>query len=200
MVGENFDFFHVVECVDEFARPDEKFVVVTHAGDEYVADPDGLVDLVEIAEHVDDVLVVVTGEFFMLFGINVLDVDEQQVGALHESFELSEVGFITNKVYARGVDAGVYACGFRGFKEFNKKIHLCKRLAAAYGDAAVFAPVTLVAQGFLEQIFCRNFERTVADSVCTLCTEVPCFRVVAELATHGAALHEYDKTHSRAVY
>ena len=149
VVGEDFDFFNVVERVDEFARFDEQFVVVAHAGDEYVTNPDGFVDFVEVVEHVDDVLVVVTGEFFMLFGINVFDVDEQQVGALHESLELSKVRFVTNKVYARGVDAGVYACGFRGFKEFNEKIHLNKGLATAHGDAAVFAPVALVAQRLL---------------------------------------------------
>ena len=149
VVGEDFDFFNVVECVDEFSRLDEQFVVVAHAGDEYVANPDGFVDFVEVVEHVDDVLVVVTGEFFMLFGINVFDVDEQQVGALHESLERSKVRFVTNKVYARGVDAGVYACGFRGFKEFNEKIHLNKGLATAHGDAAVFAPVALVAQRLL---------------------------------------------------
>ena len=100
VVGEDFDFFDVVERVDEFARLDEEFVVVAHAGDEYVADPDGFVDFIQVAEHVDDVLVVVAGEFLVLGGVDVLDVDEKQVGALHESIELAKVGLVTYKVYA----------------------------------------------------------------------------------------------------
>ena len=149
VVGEDFDFFNVVERVDEFSRLDEQFVVVAHAGDEYVANPDGFVDFVEVVEHVDDVLVVVTGELFMLFGINVLDVNEQQICCGHEPFEFAKVWLITNKVYSRGVDAGVYACGFCGLEEFNEKIHLRKRLATAHSNAAVFAPVALVAQRLL---------------------------------------------------
>ena len=149
VVGEDFDFFDVVERVDEFARLDEEFVVVAHAGDEYVADPDGFVDFIQVAEHVDDVLVVVAGEFLVFCGIDVLDVDEEQVCRGHEALELSEVRLVTNKVYARGVDAGVYACGFGGFEEFDEEIHLGERFAAAYGDAAIFAPVALVAQRLL---------------------------------------------------
>ena len=140
------------------------------------------------------------GEFLVLYRVDVLDVDEQQICCIHKALELSEVGFVTNKVYARGVEAGVYAFGFCGLEKFNHEIHLCKRFAAAHGDAAVFAPVAFVAQGFLEQVLCRNFERTVVYSVGALCAEVPCFGVVAELATHGTALREYDKTDSGAVY
>ena len=85
------------------------------------------------------------GEFLVFCGIDVLDVDEEQVCRGHEAVELSEVRLVTNKVYARGVNAGVYACGFCGFEEFNEKIHLRKRFTAADSDAAVFAPVALVA-------------------------------------------------------
>ena len=81
----------------------------------------------------------------MLFRINVFDVDEQQVGGLHESFELAEVRFITNKVYARRVDAGVDACRLGKFEKFDEEIHLHQGFATAYGDAAVFTPVALVA-------------------------------------------------------
>ena len=149
VVGEDFDFFDVVERVDEFARLDEEFVVVAHAGDEYVADPDGFVDFIQVAEHVDDVLVAVSGEFLVLYGVDVLDVYEQKIRCVHETLELAEVGLVTNKVYARGVDAGMYACGFGGFEEFDEEIHLGKRFATAYGDAAIFAPVALVAQRLL---------------------------------------------------
>ncbi len=149
VVGEDFDFFDVVERIDEFARLDEEFVVVAHAGDEYVSNPDGFVDFVEVAEHVEDVLVVVAGEFLVLCGVDVLDVDEEQVCRGHEAVELSEVRLVTNKVYARGVDAGVYACGFGGFEEFDEEIHLGKRFATADCDAAIFAPVALVAQRLL---------------------------------------------------
>ena len=65
-----------------------------------------------------------SGEFLVLYGVDVLDVYEQKIRCVHETLELAEVGLITNKVYSRGVDAGVYACGLGSFKKFDEEIHL----------------------------------------------------------------------------
>ena len=100
MVGENLDFLNIVESLYKIAGAVQQFVDIAHARDEYVADPDGLADFVQVTEHVENVLVVVAGEFLVLGGVDVLDVDEKQVGALHESIELAKVGLVTYKVYA----------------------------------------------------------------------------------------------------
>ena len=83
--------------------------------------------------------------------------------------------------------------GLGKLKELHHEIYLRERFATADGDAAVFAPVSLVAQGFLEQILCAHFNGVAA-------LEFPGFRVVTKQATHGAALQEYDEANSGAVY
>ena len=88
------------------------------------------------------------------------------------------------------------ARGFCGFEEFNHEVDLRKRFAAAHGNAAVASPVGLIADCLLQQILCGNFERSVLGPVCAFCPEVPSFRIVAELAAHGAALRKDDESNS----
>ena len=164
-----------------------------------MADPDGLFDFVQIAEEIDDVLVAESREALVGFAIDVLDVDEQEVGCLHEAFDFSECFASASERDSACIDACVHACCFCRFEEFNHKVDLCQWLAAADGDAAVASPVGLVADCFFQQVFCRNFERAVLGSVCAFGAEVPGFRVVAELAAHGAALRKDDKSNSRSI-
>ena len=76
VVGQYFDALDVVKCADEVSRACERFVVVALAWHEHVADPDGLLDAVEVAEKVNDVLVAVAGEFLVCVTVDVLDIDE----------------------------------------------------------------------------------------------------------------------------
>lgn len=164
-----------------------------------MADPDGLLDAVEVTEKFDDVFVAVACEFLVLVCIDVLDVHEQEVSGFHQTFKFRERFASGPERDAACVDARVDSRRFCSFEEFNHEVDLCKRFAAAYGDAAVGSPVGLVAYGFLQQVFCGNLERSVICPVCAFCTEVPGFWVVAELAAHGAALRKDDKSNSRSI-
>ena len=151
MVGEYFDLLDVAQSLDKFTCAFQVLVVVADAGHEHVADPDGLADFVEVTEHVQVVIDGVARQFLVLCRVDNLDVDEQQVGGLHESFEFAEERFITNKVYARRVDAGVDSRRLGRLEEFDEEIHLHQGLAAAHGDAAVFPPVALVAESLFRR-------------------------------------------------
>ena len=177
----------------------EGFVVIANARHEHVADPDGLLDAVKVAEKLDDVFVTVAREFLVRVGVDVLDVHEQEIGGFHQPFELCKLFACAPERDSARVDACVDSRRFCRFEEFNHEVDLCKRFAAAYGDATIGSPVGLVAHGFFQQVFCRNFERAVRGSVCAFRPEIPCFRVVAELAAHGATLRKDDKSNSRSI-
>ena len=164
-----------------------------------MADPDGLLDAVEVTEKFDDVFVTVAREFLVRICIDVLDVHEQEVGGFHQSFEFCERFASGPERDAACVDARVDSRRFCSFEEFNHEVDLCKRFAAAYGDAAIGSPVGLVAYGFFQQVFGAYFKRSIRCSVCTFRPEIPCFRVVAELAAHGATLRKDDKSNSRSI-
>ena len=164
-----------------------------------MADPDGLLDAVEVTEKFDDVFVAVACEFLVLVCIDVLDVHEQEVSGFHQTFKFRERFASGPERDAACVDARVDSRRFCSFEEFNHEVDLCKRFAAAYGDAAIGSPVGLVAYGFFQQVFGAYFERSIRGSVCTFRPEIPCFRVVAELAAHGATLRKYDKADSRSI-
>ena len=193
MVGEHFDLLDIVQTLDKFAGAFQVLVVVADAGHEHVADPDGFADFVEVTEHVQVVIDGVARQFLVLCRVDNLEVDEQQVGGLHESFEFAEVRFITNKVYARCVNAGMDSRRLGRLEEFNEEIHLHQGLAAAHGDAAVFPPVAPVAESPFQKVVGRNVESLFA-------LEVPGFGIVAEKAAHGATLREHDEAYSGAVH
>lgn len=164
-----------------------------------MADPDGLLDTVKVTEKFDDVFVTVACEFLVLVCIDVLDVHEQEVGGFHQAFDFSKWFASGPERDSARVDACVDSRRFCCFEEFNHEVNLCERFAAAYGDAAIGSPVGLVAYGFFQQVFGAYFKRSVRGSVCAFSPEIPRFRVVAELAAHGAALRKYDKADSRSV-
>ena len=80
VVGQYFDAFDVAECADEVSRACESFIVIADAWHKHMADPDGLLDAVEVAEELDDVLVAVACEVLMHVFVNVFDIDKQKVG------------------------------------------------------------------------------------------------------------------------
>ena len=110
--------------MDEVSGARESFVVVASAGHKYVANPDGLVDFVEIAEKFNDVLVGVPGEFFVGCFIDMFDVYEQKVCRFHETFDFREGLACASERDSAGIEAGVNACCFRGFEKLNHKIDL----------------------------------------------------------------------------
>lgn len=125
VVGQYFDALDIVKCADEVPRACERFVVVAHAWHEHVADPDGFLDAVEVAEKVNDVLVAVAGEFFVRDGVDVLDVNEQEVCRFHQSFDFCERFTGAPKCDSARIDAGVDSCCFGRLEKLNHKIDLC---------------------------------------------------------------------------
>ena len=119
-----------------------------------MADPDGLLDTVKVTEKFDDVFVTEACEFLVRVCIDVLDVHEQEVGGFHQSFEFRKWFACRPERDAARVDARVDSCRFCRFEEFNHEVNLCKRFAAAHGDAAVVSPVGFVADCLLQQVFC----------------------------------------------
>ena len=152
MVGEHFDLLDIVQTLDKFAGAVQVVVVVADAGHEHVAYPDGLADFVEVTEHVQVVIDGVARQFLVLCRVDNLEVNEQEVGGLHETFELAEVRLITNKAYTRRVNAGVDSRRLGRLEEFDEEIHLHQGLAAAHGDAAVFPPVAPVAESLFQKV------------------------------------------------
>lgn len=164
-----------------------------------MADPDGLLDAVKVMEKFDDVFVTVACEFLVCVSVDVLNVHEQEVGGFHQSFDFSKRFACGSECDAARVDTRVDSRRFCCFEEFNHEVNLCERFATAYGDAAVSTPVGLIAHCFFQQVFGAYFKRSIRCSVCAFGAKVPCFRVVAELAAHGATLRKYDKADSRSV-
>ena len=150
MVGEDFDSLDVASCADEVAGACEGFVGVAVSRDEHVADPDGLLDAVEVTEKFDDVFVAVAREFLVRVCVDVLNVHEQEVGGFHQAFDFSKRFACGPERDAARVDTRVDARRFGCLKEFNHEVDLCERFATAHGDASVGSPVGLVAQGFFQ--------------------------------------------------
>jgi len=123
-----------------------------------MADPNGLFDFVQVAEEFDDVVVPVSREVLVLDRVDVLDVHEQKVCCFHEAFDFRECVAGASERDSACIDTRVNARGFCCFEEFDHKVDLRKRFAAAHGDAAVASPVGLVADGLLQQVFCGNLE------------------------------------------
>lgn len=164
-----------------------------------MTDPDGLLDFVQVTEKFNDVLVAVACEFLVRVSVDVLDVHEQKVRRFHKAFDFSKWFACRPERDAARVDARVDSRRFCGLEEFNHEVDLRQRFAAAYCNATVGSPVGLVAQGFFQQVFCRNIERSIRGSVCAFSPEIPRFWIVAELAAHGAALRKDDESNARSI-
>ena len=119
-----------------------------------MADPDGLLDAVEVTEKFDDVFVAVAREFLVCVCVDVLNVHEQEVGGFHQAFDFSKRFACGPERDAARVDTRVDSRRFCGLEEFNHEVDLRQRFATAHGDASVGSPVGLVAQGFFQQVFC----------------------------------------------
>ena len=87
-----------------------------------MADPDGLLDAVEVTEKFDDVFVAVACEFLVLVCIDVLDVHEQEVSGFHQTFNFRERFASGPERDAACVDARVDSRRFCSFEEFMKSI------------------------------------------------------------------------------
>ena len=213
VIGEYLHALYVAQRADEVAGPYKRRVVVAYPGYKYVPYPDRLVDFVQVAEEVDDVLVPVSGKFLVDNVVYVLDVHEKQVGHLHQALDFCERFAGTPERDPARVDTRVDSCRFREREEFQHEVELCKRFAPADGNPAVLAPVRLVPQGLCKQVAGRNLVARAVTARASIARasiarnpkragcipETPRLGIVAELAAHGAPLRKDDEPDSRSV-
>ena len=79
----------------------------------------------------------------------------------------------------------------RLLEQLQKKVDLQQRLTAGYRNAAVLSPIGPVPQRLAEHLVRRSAGTAPF---------VPGVRIVAEPATHAAALHEHHKPDARSVH
>ena len=125
----------------------------------------------------------------MLFTVDVLDVEQHQVGVCHQRFEFGKERLFSGKRLPARVDDGVDALLFCLFKQLQQKIDLQQRFPAADGDAAPAAPVAAVTKGPLQHVFRIGFAVSHLPGVC----------VVTELTAHRTALQKDDVANARTV-
>ncbi len=89
-----------------------------------MADPDGLLDAVEVAEKVNDVLVAVASEFLVCVTVDVLDIDKQKVGRFHQTLDFRERFAGTSERNSACINARVDSNGLCGLEEFNHEVNL----------------------------------------------------------------------------
>ncbi len=191
VVGEDFDFFYGFKGVDEGFGGNEFFVGIGETGDEDVADPKVDSLIAKIGTAVKNVFVGMAGEFFMFFVIDFFDVEKDCVGDFYEAVEFTEEGFFSCKGLCGGVKTGGYAHGFGFFKKVYDEVYLYQRISAAYGYAALFAPVFAVSNSILKNFVCGPH-----ISAC----EIPGIGIVAIAASHIAAFEEYYISYSGTIY
>ena len=91
------------------------------------------------------------GELPMLFRVDLLQIEDDQTGGLHQPVEGGPIfRVIGPEGLARRIQRRMHALGAGQRKEGRQKVQLPQRFAAADGDAAFFAPVIAVAVYFLE--------------------------------------------------
>ena len=86
------------------AGPAQAVLVVGQAGHQDVPDPEGHAQFSHMPGHGEDVLVRSAGEPAVLFGVDLLQVQDHQAGVLHQLVEGGQVGRV---VGAEGFAAAV---------------------------------------------------------------------------------------------
>ena len=123
----------------------------------------------------------------MLLAIDVLDVEQYQVGSLHQALELTKEWLLASKRLSSRVETCVDAATKGLLEQVDQKINLQQSLASANGDAAIGAPVAAVALGLVQQL--------INGSCCAtgIGTKTPCVWVVAVATAHLTTLKENKK-------
>ena len=191
VIGQHVQRLHVFQMRDEPAELLLLPGVVGDAGDDHMADPERDVFALQILREREDALIAVAGQFPVRVGIDVLNVQHDQVGHVHQRVELLIVRAFPLAVGdAGGVDAGVNVLFLGQAEELQHEVDLQERLAAGDGDAAVFVELAVALK--LADDLLRGHPVSLAD--------LPGIRIVAVLAAHGAALREHHKAQARAVH
>lgn len=127
----------------------------------------------------------------VLFGVDLLQVQDHQAGVLHQLVEGGQVGRVVGaEGFARRVEGGVDLFLVGQAEKLGQEGQLEQRLAAADRDAALFAPVVVVAPDVGEQLVRRPGLAAAAG---------PGLGVVAVAAAQVASLQEHHEPDPRPI-
>ena len=162
--------------------------VVRQAGDEDMAYPERYAEVRDVARHRKDVRVVPSGEPAVLLRVDLLQIEDDEAGGLHQPVKIGQISRIVGaEGLTGGVQSRMHALGARQLEERRQELHLAQRFAAADRDAALLAPVVAVAPHPLEELVHRPFLAALS----------PGLRVVAVFAPQGAPLQKRRRSGRR---
>ena len=192
MIRQHLDALHIAECVDESPETAQLILVVGDSRHEHVTDPYRHTKVGEATGTVEDVLIAVTGEPTVCFAVDMLQVEQHSVGALHQPQELAVERLATRERLARRVETRVDTAPVRLLEERDKPVDLQQRLTAADRDATLVAPVGTIALSLVEQLrHRRGF---------LLCSgHAPRVRIMTIAAAHVTAFEKDDEADAGTV-
>ena len=191
MVGQYLHPLHRLEGREELCGLPQAVFVVRQAGDEDMAYPERHAEVGDVARHRKDVRVVPAGEPAVLLRVDLLQIEDDEAGGLHQPVKIGQIRRIVGaEGLTGGVQSRMHALGACQLEERRQELHLAQRLAAADRDAALFPPVVAVAPRPLEELVHRPFLAALS----------PCLRVVAVFAPQGAPLQKDDEADAGAVH
>ena len=158
-----------------------------------MADPDRFFDIGEKTDHIQNVFIRFSGQFFVSFFIDMFDINKKKIGILHQLLEFGEKWFFSGKRTACSINRCVNTFCVCFFEKIQQKINLKERFSAAYGDSTAIFPVSAVTQSLRKKLI-----GTAPDGAVFIC-HIPGVRVMAELTSQWTSLNKYNKTYPRPV-
>ena len=192
MIGQHLDALHIAERVDEGTQSAQLVLIISDPRHQHVADPHRHAQFRETAGTVEDQLIAVAGELAVRLGVDMLQVKQHRVGALHQPEELAVEGFAPCEGLPCRVEARADAAPVGFLKEADEPVDLQQSLAAADGDTSLVAPVSTVALGLVEQF-------TDSRGLVVFSSHAPRVGVMAITAAHVAALEKDDEADAGTV-
>ena len=110
-----------------------------------MSDPDREVLLIEVTEHLDDVLVSFSGKLLVDLIVDAFDVEHDEVCVFEQFIESAEPLFLQGEVRAAGVDGDMDVLFLEKLTKFDQEVELDKRFSSTDGSAAFVLPVSVIA-------------------------------------------------------
>ena len=158
-----------------------------------MADPDRFFGIGEKADYIQNVFIRFSGQLFVRFFIDMLDINKKKIGILHQLLKFGEKWFFSGKRTACSINRCVNTFCLCFFEKIKQKINLKERLSAAYSDSTAIFPVSAVTQSLRKKLI------GTAPGCAVFICHIPGIRIMTELASEWTSLHKDDKTHSWSV-
>ena len=146
VVGEYLDTLYLLVLAKGFTQSSDILFHITISGYEYVAEPEGMVVLFEPCGGTQGLLVATAGELAMALGVELLDVEQNEVD-LGEEF----LHVLVPHTAVR-VDAGVYAVALEVLYYRDEGLGLHGGLATREGDTATLAEEGLLVYSHVDDV------------------------------------------------